>query len=161
MNERKIVRRISFNKSSLWQGVSFIATAIGVVIAFSNLTLGDARTFFGVPISVLVMTLAIVSSVGTYLLSKYQEIIIYEDGFLYRFTPFRKYDIEFSEVYDINVISKGLKKYRLEFEMINVEDQTIKFSHVDDVKFNEIKNAIISTWKIRKGYYRRIPPPSL
>ncbi|MFW6305075.1 MAG: hypothetical protein ACOC1V_04800 [Candidatus Saliniplasma sp.] len=100
-----------------------------------------------------------VSSVGTYLLSKYQEIIIYEDGFLYRFTPFRKYDIEFSEIYDINVISKGLKKYRLEFEMINVEDQTIKFSHVDDVKFNEIKNAIISAWKIRKGYYRRTPPP--
>lgn len=159
MNEQRIMRRISFSKSSLFDGLLLVASAIGVTLAYFDLVYGDARTFYNVPISAVVITVATVSTAGTYLLSFYREIIIHEDGFLYNSTPFHKYDIDFSEIYDINVVSKGLKKYRLEFEMINLEDQTIKFRQVDEEKFYEIKNAIISTWKIRKGYYTRTPPP--
>ncbi len=158
MDEQRIVRRISFSKYKLFEGIAVVASVIGGIIAFTNLTRGS-HIFYNVPFSILLMALATISSIVTYLLSQYREIIIYEDGFRYKFTPFHKYDIDFSEIHDIKVINTRFKSNRLEFEMINVEDQTIKIGQVNTEKFNEIKNAIISAWKERKGYVTRSTPP--
>ncbi len=151
MDGKRVVREISFSESKALDRLTLVLGIIGGLIAGMDLL--RHKYFLNTLYFSLALTLFIpLSSIFPYILSKYRETIIYEDGFTYTLTPFNKYHVDFSEVYDMEVNGK---KRKIHFEMINVEDKTIRIRAVKKAKFDYISKNVVKTWMDYRGIKTR------
>ncbi|GEM_PF-3610388 len=161
MYEEGPLNTIKFSESRLWSTLSIVLALIGTIIAIFTSSYNGPR-FLPVPISLLTIILVTAASSIPSLINEHSKVVIYKDRFVYKFTPFKKYDIDFSEVQNIKVIDdQRFKANRLEFEMINVDDVSLNLNYVKKEKFDEIKYAVLYAWRKHKGYVTNTPSASL
>lgn len=155
MYEEGPVDRIKFSESKLLGALSIAVGVFGTITAVFTRNYNEPIFFF-VPLSLLVIILAMLASIVTFFISEYSEMMIYKDRLVCKSFPFKKHYIDFSEVQNINTVeNKRFQGNRLEFEMINLDDVSINLSYVTKEKSEEITYAVLSAWRSHKGYVKK------